>query len=102
MEGKPLARATESALDLIHNQNGPPLFRKFPSRAIEPIGDGTNTAFTVNCFDQTGTNVICQLSLEVGRVVKFDEIETGHQWFELLSILLLTGCRQGAERAPME
>src|SRR5881397_2171543 len=37
MEGQPLAGAAESALDLIHDQNSPPPFRKFTSRAIEPF-----------------------------------------------------------------
>ena len=65
MEGEPLARPAEPALDLIHNQNSPALFCKFTSCAIEPFRNGTNTALTLNGFDQDGTDVISQLSLEV-------------------------------------
>ena len=78
MECEPLARTPQTALNFIHYENGASLFRELASRTVKFFGDWPNTAFALNCFDKYGTNVVCQLSVEVLSIVKFNEFKTGN------------------------
>ena len=89
MECKPPASAAKSALDLIHNQDGPALLRELTSCPIELFRDGSDTPFTLNRFDQDSADILAQLPLEIPNVIEIHEIEAGDQRLKLFAILFL-------------
>src|SRR2546422_7495487 len=102
MARKPLAGPAKAALNLVHDQRRAFLFRQLTSRPIEVFGNGPNPALALNGLDQDGTDVIRQLAFEIFGIIEFHEVESGNQRFELLTILLLSSCRQRAERPPVK
>src|SRR6266851_1051884 len=96
------AGAAEPALNLIGNQKGIMLRRKFPSAIPEGFVERTDPAFALNRFEENGADGIVEFRFEIGDVVETDELCPGNNGGEGQTVFFRGGNTDGAKSAPMK
>lgn len=96
------ARAADTGLDLIANEEGIVFVAELAGLLVETAADGIDAALALDAFDKDAASAFVKDLFEFFVVAAVDEADAGHEGLEVGAVLGLSGEGEGADGAAVE
>jgi hypothetical protein len=100
--GEIAASASKAALNFVGDQEGAVFCGEDAGAIPKILTDGVDSAFTLNGFEENGTDGVVELGFEVGDIVEADEFDAGNERSEWQTIFFRGGDADSAKSAAVE